>query len=129
MQYQESFQSGNNPVYVFGALLTQRQFSAQNFAIDSLNRPDPLNNFQSRVTAEQLIYDFGGLKNSIKAADLGRQMSEQDRKAAELGLMAGVARAYLGAQLTAQALTVAQEAEKSAAADVDRDPRNCSRRA
>ncbi|HAX42265.1 MAG TPA: hypothetical protein DCY80_06905, partial [Solibacterales bacterium] len=27
LQYQESYQRGNNPVYVFGALLTQRQFN------------------------------------------------------------------------------------------------------
>ncbi len=120
VQYQEAFQSGNNPVYVFGTLLTQRQFTAANFALDSLNRPDPVNNFQSKVTAEQLIYDFGGLKNSIKAADLSRRMTEQDRKSAELGLLAGVSRAYLGAQLTAQALAVAQEAAKSAAADLAR---------
>ncbi len=120
VKYEETFQSGNNPVYVFGSLLTQRQFTAANFALDSLNRPDPLNNFQSRVTAEQLIYDFGGLKNSIKAADLGRQMTEQERKAAELAVAAGVARAYLGAQLTAQSLAVAEEAEKSAAADLAR---------
>jgi outer membrane protein TolC len=120
LRYEESFQSGNNPVYVFGTLLTQRQFTSANFALDSLNRPDPLNNFQSKVTAEQLIYDFGGLKNNIKAADLGRQMSEQDRKAAELGLLAGVTKAYLGAQLAAQALTVAREAEKSAEADLAR---------
>ncbi|NWF85132.1 MAG: TolC family protein [Bryobacteraceae bacterium] len=120
LKYEESFQSGNNPVYVFGTLLTQRQFTSANFALDSLNRPDPINNFQSKVTAEQLIYDFGGLKNNIKAADLGRQMSEQDRKAAELGLLAGVTKTYLGAQLAAQALTVAREAEKSAEADLAR---------
>lgn len=123
VKYEENFQSGNNPVYVFGALLTQRQFTSANFALDSLNRPDPLNNFQSKVTAEQLIYDFGGLKNTIRAADLGRQMTEQERKAAELGLAAGVAKAYLGTQLTAQALAVAQEAEKAAEADLARAER------
>lgn len=120
VKYEESFQSGNNPVYVFGTLLTQRQFTAANFGLNSLNRPDPVNNFQSRVTAEQLIYDFGGLKNMLKAADLSRQMTEQERKAAELGLAAGVSRAYLGAQLTQQALAVAREAAQSASADLAR---------
>ena len=120
VDFSQGFTRGNNPVYVFGTLLTQRQFTAANFALDALNRPDPLNNFQSRVTAEQLIYDFGGLKNSIKAADLGRRMTEQERKSAELALAAGVARAYLGAQLTAQALEVAREAEKAALADLAR---------
>jgi outer membrane protein TolC len=120
VQYMESFQSGNNPVYVFGALLTQRQFSAANFALDQLNRPDPLNNFQSQVVAEQLVYDFGGLKNGIRAAELGKQMTEQEKKSAELMLVAGVARAYHGVSLATQALEVARDALKTAEADQKR---------
>lgn len=120
VQYMESFQSGNNPVYVFGSLLTQRQFTAANFALDPLNRPDALNNFQSQVVAEQLLYDFGGLKNGIRAAELGRQMTEQEKRAAELMLVAGVARAYHGVSLAAQALAVAEEALKTAEADQKR---------
>lgn len=120
VQYRESYQRGNNPVYVFGALLTQRQFTAANFSIDKLNRPDALNNFQSMVTADQLIYDFGGVKNGVKAAELGRQMTEAEKKTAELALIAGVARAYHGVTLAEQALQVAQEAQKSAEADLKR---------
>ena len=120
VQYMESFQSGNNPVYVFGSLLTQRQFTAANFALSSLNAPDPLNNFQSTLTAEHLVYDFGGLKNSIKAAELGKAMSEQEKKAAELALIAGVARAYHGVTLTGESLKVAREALTSAEADQKR---------
>jgi outer membrane protein TolC len=113
----ESFQSGNNPVYVFGALLTQRQFSAANFGLEKLNRPDPLNNFQSLVSAEQLVYDFGGLKNQVKAAETGRQASEQERKAAELEVAARVAAAYHSVTLAGDALALAKEALKSAEAD------------
>ena len=32
LNYTESVTRGNNPVYVFGSLLTQHQFSEQNFA-------------------------------------------------------------------------------------------------
>ncbi|HEY3439916.1 MAG TPA: TolC family protein [Paludibaculum sp.] len=120
VQYLESFQSGNNPVYVFGSLLTQRQFTAANFALDPLNRPDPLNNFQSQVVAEQLVYDFGGIKNSIRAAELGKQMTEQEKKSAELSLVAAVARAYHGVSLATQALEVAKSALLAAEADQKR---------
>ncbi len=120
IQYMESFQSGNNPVYVFGALLTQRQFTSGNFSLDQLNRPDPLNNFQSQVVAEQLVYDFGGLKNGIRAAEIGKQMTEQEKKSAELMLVAGVARAYHGVSLATQALEVAKDALKTAEADQKR---------
>jgi outer membrane protein TolC len=120
VQYMESYQRGNNPVYVFGALLTQRQFTEANFDIKKLNNPDALNNFQSVVSAEQLVYDFGGLKNSIRAAELGKQMSESEKKAAELSLIAGVARIYHGVTLANEALEVAREALKTAEADQKR---------
>ena len=34
-------QRGNQPVFVFGSLLNQRNFTEANFAIDALNHPDP----------------------------------------------------------------------------------------
>ena len=49
VQFSESLQRGNNPVFVFSSLLTQHQFSEANFAIGPLNRPDAMNNYQSRV--------------------------------------------------------------------------------
>lgn len=120
VQYRESFQRGNNPVYVFGALLTQRQFGESNFAIDALNRPDALNNFQSQLSAEQTLYDFGATRRGMRAAALGKQLSEQDRRGLELQVLAGVARAYHGVTLAAEALKVAEEAKKSAEADLKR---------
>jgi outer membrane protein TolC len=118
--YQESFQSGNNPVYVFGALLTQRQFTEANFAINKLNRPDALNNFQSQVVVDQTVWDFGMTKNMVRAAELGRKMTEEERKKLEMQLVAGVARAYHGVTLAEQALEVAREALKSAESDLKR---------
>ena len=37
----ESWQRGNNPVFVFSSLLAQRQFTAADFALDALNHPRP----------------------------------------------------------------------------------------
>ena len=36
-----------NPVYVFGNLLGQESFTAENFDVDFLNQPDALTNFQT----------------------------------------------------------------------------------
>ncbi len=120
LTWQESFQSGTNPVYVFGSLLTQRQFTSANFGLQSLNRPDPLNNFQSLMTAEQLVYDFGMRKGQVEAAQFGKRMSEEDRRRAELALIAGAARAYHSVTLARESLQVAEEAVKSAEADLVR---------
>jgi len=118
--YTEGFQSGNNPVYVFGALLTQRQFTADNFNLGALNRPDALNNFQSQVSVDQTVFDFGATSNAIKAARIGKKMTEEERRRAELALIAGVARAYHGVGLAEQNLQLAEESLKSANADLDR---------
>ncbi|MCW5963291.1 MAG: TolC family protein [Bryobacterales bacterium] len=120
VNYQEMVQRGNNPVFVFGALLTQRQFTERNFAINSLNRPDFVNNFQSLVTVDQVIFNAGRTRNTVKGAELGQQMEVQRTRAEEIALMQRVADAYLGAKLGEQALAAAQESVRSAEADLER---------
>ena len=118
--YTEGFQDGNNPVYVFGALLTQHQFTAANFNLGPLNRPDALSNFQSQVSVDQVVYDFGATRGAVKAAQIGKQMTEEERRRTELTVIAGVARAYHGVALTAESLRLAEESLKSATADLER---------
>ena len=49
LDFSYSFTRSNNPVYVFGTLLTQGQFQAENFALSFLNHPPPLDNFRGCV--------------------------------------------------------------------------------
>ena len=118
--YTEGFQGGNNPVFVFGSLLTQHQFTAANFGLGSLNRPDALSNFQSQVSVDQVVYDFGATRSAVQAARIGQQITEEERRRTELALIAGVARAYHGVALTAESLHLAEESLKSATADLER---------
>ena len=118
--YTEGFQSGNNPVYVFGSLLTQHQFTAANFNLGPLNRPDALSNFQSQVSVDQVVYDFGATRSAVNAARIGKQMTEEERRRIELALIVGVARAYHGVALAGESLHLAEESLKSANADLER---------
>src|SRR6059058_5769223 len=43
----EAWQRGNEPVFVFGSLLSSRQFAESNFAIDALNHPEPIGFFHT----------------------------------------------------------------------------------
>src|SRR5215207_2606998 len=43
----ESWQRGNNPVFVFSSHLAQRRFTGADFAVDGLNHPDAENNFRT----------------------------------------------------------------------------------
>ena len=120
VNYSESFTRGDNPVYVFGSLLTQHQFGAANFAIDSLNQPDAINNFQSQLVVDQPIYDARLTRTAVRSAELAHQMTAEERRRVEMQTVAGVARAYLGAVLAAESLKTAEQAYRSAQADLDR---------
>jgi outer membrane protein TolC len=120
VNYAESFQTSNNPVFAFSTLLTQRRFSAANFAIDALNRPGFVNNFQSVVSVDQVLYDFGGVRAGVKSAQLGEKLSAEQERFAKMQLIAKVARAYHTVTLAEQFLRAAQQAVQSAEADLAR---------
>ncbi|HBY63904.1 MAG TPA: hypothetical protein DEH78_29105 [Solibacterales bacterium] len=120
VNYAESWQRSNNPVFVFSSLLTQRQFGAANFAIGRLNRPDFLNNFQSVLSVDQTVFDGGQTRGTIRAAEIARTMSEEDRRAAEINAVASAVRAYYAVQLAEANATAARQARESAEADLER---------
>jgi outer membrane protein TolC len=120
VDYAESFTRSDNPVFVFGSLLTQRQFAAANFALPALNQPDFLNNFQSLVSAEQPLWDAGRTKKSIELAQAGAKKASLEQRAVEVALTARTARAYLDAQLASAAVPVAQRAVQAAEADLEK---------
>src|SRR5579863_841187 len=120
LNYSESYQRSDNPVFVFGSLLNQRQFTQDNFNLVLLNNPNFLNNFQSQVRADQMVYDFGATKSQVRAAQLGTEIASQDDRRARMGVIAEVASAYFGAILSRERLSVADEAVRSAEADLQR---------
>jgi outer membrane protein TolC len=120
LNYTESFTRSDNPVFVFSSLLSQHQFGEQNFAIGPLNRPDPLNNFQSQLTLDQTIYDGGRNRSAERAADLGRGISEEESRRARMETIAAAARAYYDAILGGESLKTAEQAVRSAEADLRR---------
>ena len=120
VNYSESFARSNNPVFVFSSLLTQHQFGIENFAIGPLNRPGFLNNFQSQLTVDQPIYDAGQTRNAVKSAELARNMTCEEQRLVRMSVIGGAARAYYDAVLAAENLKSAEQAVRSAEADLKR---------
>ena len=89
----ETVQRGNQPVYVFSSLLSQRRFTAANFAIPTLNHPDPVTNTRTAVALEQPLYNAGLTQLGVRAATLERDMAAATRDTArqELGFRAAQA--------------------------------------
>jgi outer membrane protein TolC len=120
VEYTESWQRSNNPVFVFSSLLEQHQFGPENFAIGMLNRPPSLNNFQSQVWLDQSVWDNGYRRSQIKSAELGSSLSTEEERRIRMQTVAAVVRGYYNAVLTADSLAVAEQAMKSAEADLRR---------
>ncbi len=100
--FTEAWQRGDQPVFVFGALLASRRFAASNFAIEQLNHPDALGYFHGTAAIEQLLFDGGARKARIDAAHATQQIAGTASREAALGVAASIADAY-GRLLAVQA--------------------------
>jgi outer membrane protein len=120
VNYSESFARSDNPVIVFSSLLTQHLFTASNFQLGPLNRPEALNNFQSLIAMDQVVYDGGQTRSTVRAAELGHGISGEEGRRTQMEVIAGVVHAYYDAVLGAENVRAAREALRSAEADLDR---------
>lgn len=70
---EEKYLRTANPTYSFMAKLNQERFSAQDFAISSLNDPDPINDFQTLFSVEQPLF--------ARKANIGLAMARKQHEA------------------------------------------------
>ena len=115
-----SFTRSNNPVFVFGSLLEQGRFGPGNFAVDSLNHPDALNNFRSSLTLRFPLFDQRETQTRIAVARIQQQRADQQTSLVEQQIRFEVIKRYYGLLLTQEKLKVAEDAVKTAEADVKR---------
>lgn len=118
--WQEAYIRSDNPVFVFSTLLTQRRFAERNFAIAELNRPDALNNFQSLISVDQTVWDWGATRSQIRTAELQHGISREEERRTERDLIVRIARAWHNVALARERLAVSREARQSAEADLER---------
>lgn len=112
----ESWQRGNQPVFVFGSRLAQRRFTAAGFALPALNQPDALDNFRAAVTVEQSVFD-GTSRAKVTAAGIGLELAAADRATVDRDLAANVTESYGRVLVAMAAGQSAVAAEQTARAD------------
>jgi outer membrane protein TolC len=111
VQFSESLQRSNNPVFVFTSLLAQHQFSDGRF---------PLNNYQSRLTVEQVLFDSRQTSRGVEAARFTRQLASEDTRRSQSNVVLHVLQTYFGVALAEKNLEVARQSLDSAQADLAR---------
>lgn len=108
-----------NPVLVFSDLLGQEAFTERNFAIDPLNEPDPLNNFNTRLSVSLPLWTGGRIAGAVEAAGFGREAAAADRTRTRQEVIHQVIDAYTGAVAARRRLGVAREALETARAHAE----------
>ena len=118
--FHQDFTRGNNPVYVFGTKLTQRQFAASDFALNNLNTPTPLDNFQTRFDGQWRLFDSGqtlfqqrSAKHLVTAADFQTEQARQD-------LILQIVSSYYGVLVQKESVKAADQALKTAESSAQR---------
>ena len=112
----ESWQRGNNPVFVFSSRLAQRHFTEADFALDGLNHPDATDNFRTAFSIEQSLFDRTTSAN-VRAASIGRDMAATGKRLVEHDLTAAVTDAFGRVLIAAATLRSAAAAVETARAD------------
>jgi outer membrane protein len=120
VQFSETVVRSNNPVFVFGSLLEQGQFGAQNFELNSLNSPDSLNNFRTSLLFRLPIFDQRQTSTRINQAELGRQQADTQTEIVRQQIRLEVLKAYYGMLVARAKKEAADEAATLAEADVKR---------
>ncbi len=115
----ESVQRGNEPVFVFSTLLSQRRFTAANFDVQNLNNPAAETNVRTAVTMTQPIYD-ASTALGVRAAELQRDLASVDQRQGTQDLALTAARSFVQVLRLEAAERASAGAVAAAESDLDR---------
>ncbi len=118
INFQETFNRTNNPMWAFGTLLNQGKITTSDFAPSSLNNPDAINNFTSLLSIAMPVYTGGRIYNTFKIAEINKQIAKLAHKKTKQAIIAQTALAYTNVLLAEKNLEVIQHAIKSAKASL-----------
>ncbi|HZJ33022.1 MAG TPA: TolC family protein [Vicinamibacterales bacterium] len=119
----ESVQRGDQPVFVFSTLLSQRRFTAANFDVGTLNNPAAETNVRTGVAASQLLYDGGAARYGVRAAELQRDHAALERTQGTQALAFAAARSFVSVLRLEAAERAANAAVAAAESDLERTRR------
>ena len=114
--FTEDISRGDDPVYAFGSRLRQRQFTALDFAVNALNRPQPIGNFSTRFSGSWVAFDSFKTQKQIHRADLFKQSASSSARAVDQQIVLHVVAAYQQVLYARREIDVAQHEQETAAA-------------
>jgi outer membrane protein TolC len=119
----ESIQRGNQPVFVFGTLLSQRRFTPEDFDVARLNHPEPITNVRTAISVQQRLFDAGATRLTVRSAELQRDLTEVAQTKGAQDRAFDAARAFVRVLQLEAAERAAAAAVSAADSDLERTRR------
>jgi outer membrane protein len=116
LNFTEDISRGDDPVYAFGSRLRQRQFTQADFALNALNRPQPIGNFSTRLSGSWMAFDSFKTQKEIRRADLFKASASSSAKATDQQIAFRVVGAYQSVLYAHREIDVAEHEQETAAA-------------
>jgi outer membrane protein TolC len=104
---EERYMRTNNPTFAFSSKLNQERFTQADFALDALNSPEAIGDFQTSVSIEQPVF----LKEAYVRLDMAKKEAGAlglDLRRKKEAVALEVTRAYLGVQTAKEFLKAAE---------------------
>lgn len=98
-----------NPAQTFATKLNQALITQDDFNIDRLNNPDPIDNYAGRVTAIWPLYDSGQTWYGARQAELGQQETSLEMTRMRQLVIAQTVVAYVGLLMAQEQLAIVQQ--------------------
>jgi outer membrane protein TolC len=114
----ETWSKTDNPLMVLGAKLNQETVTPSDFDPAVMNDPDPLSNYNTRLSVIQPVFNGGKEYLGIKQAKLASEAASQDRARARQETVFNVVKAYYGLLLAKEYDKVAIQSLETSAANV-----------
>jgi outer membrane protein len=113
----EGFARSDNPVFAFSSKLNQGRFTASDFAIATLNHPDPINNFRTAFTLSQPLFAGGKTYFAYDRAKLDHGATRHRLERREQEVIFETARVYYEVLLAEAELEVVRAGLRAADAN------------
>jgi outer membrane protein len=114
----ETWSKSDNPLMVLGTKLNQEIVTPADFNPAVMNNPDPMSNYNTRLSVMQPVFNGGKEYIGMQQAQLATEAAQQDRNRTRQETVFNVVKAYYGLLLAKEYHKVAQQSLETSTANV-----------
>ena len=105
-----------NPAGVFATKLNQGMITQDDFKVNRLNDPDPIDNYAGRLSAVWPLYDSGQTWHGLRQAELGQEETNLEMTRIRQQVIAQTVVTYVGLLMARENLAIVQQTLTTAGA-------------